>query len=130
MHAMSVFKLPQTFLAELESLMTNFLWGQKDKERKVHWISWNRMCIPKSHEGLGFKKLNTFNLSLLTKQRWPIHQQEDSLLHRLYTARYFPDTTFFDLHLGPNPSFVWHEIGKQEDGWKKVVCGALGMERW
>lgn len=33
----------------------------------------------KSQGGLGFKKPNTFNLALLAKKGWRIHQQENSL---------------------------------------------------
>lgn len=86
MHAMSCFKLLITLCSKLENLMSNFWWGQKDNEQKIHWIKWNRMCNPKSYGGLGFKKLNIFNMALIAKKGWRIHQQEQSLLHKLYKA--------------------------------------------
>lgn len=34
--AMSYFKLPFTFCSELENLMKNFWWSQKEEEKKIH----------------------------------------------------------------------------------------------
>lgn len=79
------------------------------------------MCKPKSHGGLSIKKLNTFNMALLAKQDWRIQQQEQSLLHRLYKARYFPNKSFFESHLGPNPSFAWRGIWKSKQ-WIEKGC--------
>lgn len=81
MHAMSCFKLSLTLVIELERLMTKFWWGQKNKEQKIHWISWSNMCNLKSQGGLGFKKSSTFNLALQAKQGCRIHQQAISLLY-------------------------------------------------
>ena len=39
MYTMSCFKLPDTLYKELNSMMSNFWWGQKDKERKMAWIA-------------------------------------------------------------------------------------------
>lgn len=51
MFVMSCFKISMTFCIELESLMANFWWGQKDFENKIHWIGWDNMCIPKFRDG-------------------------------------------------------------------------------
>ena len=34
------------------------------------WISWDKLCAPKSCGGIGFKQLKQFNLALLPKQGW------------------------------------------------------------
>lgn len=105
--AMSYFKLPSTFCVEMESLMANFWWGQKEEEKKIHWIGWDKLCLSKFHGGLGFKKISTFNLAILAKQGWRLSQNESSLLHRLYKAKYFPSISFFYSPLGRNPSYAW-----------------------
>ena len=43
MYTMSCFKLPDTLCKELNPLMGNFWWGQKDKERKMAWVSWEKL---------------------------------------------------------------------------------------
>ena len=49
-------------------MIRNFWWGQKQDEKKMAWLSWDKLCSPKADGGLGFKKLKEFNLSLLAKQ--------------------------------------------------------------
>ena len=53
---------------DLNSMVRNFWWGQKENERKMAWISWDKLCQRKSEGELGFKDLKVFNLALLAKQ--------------------------------------------------------------
>ena len=68
MYTMNCFKLPNSLCNELNSLMRNFWWGQREKERKLAWIAWEKMCTPKVEGGMGFKDIKAFNLALLAKQ--------------------------------------------------------------
>ena len=38
-YTMSCFKLLKSLSQEMNSMMSNFWWGQKEKERKMAWIS-------------------------------------------------------------------------------------------
>ena len=51
-------------------MIRNFWWGQKQDERKLNWMSWDKLCMPKVDGGMGFKQLKPFNLALLAKQSW------------------------------------------------------------
>lgn len=93
---MSYFKLPKTLYTEMERLMGNFWWGQKEYERKIHWNILDKMCIPKCKGGMGFRNLHSFNLAILVKQGWRILKDDQSLLHKIYKARYFPHFSLFD----------------------------------
>lgn len=62
------------------------------------------MCSPKCQGGLGFCNLKTFNISLLAKQGWRILQNEGTLLHQVFKARYFSKSSFFDAPHSLNPS--------------------------
>lgn len=108
--AMSVFKLPVTLCTHLECLMANFWWGQKEDERWIYWVSWDKICRSKFQGSLGFRKLSYFNIALLVKQGWRVIQNENSLLHRVLKARYFPHSTFFDATLGKSPFYKWRRI--------------------
>lgn len=68
------------------------------------------MCRPKSEEGLDFRNLHDFNVALLGKQRWRLLTQPDSLVSKVYKARYFPHCSFISAKLGGNPSYVWRSI--------------------
>ena len=110
MYMMNCFKLPESLCNELNTKMRNFWWAQRDKERKLAWIAWEKMCTPKNEGGMGFKDLKAFNLALLTKQGWRISQDSDSLAHRVLKEKYFPDSNFLKAELGKNPSYTWRSL--------------------
>ena len=82
-YTMSCFKLPKTWCTDLQSTISNFWWGQRNSEHKIHWTKWSKVCQQKSHGGLGFKDLQAFNLTLLAKQGWRLLQNTTSLFYRL-----------------------------------------------
>jgi len=63
---------------------------------------------------MSFKSLETFNLAMLGKQGWRIMTNPESLIARIYKARYFPRCSFFESTLGHKPSFVWRSICNSE----------------
>ena len=109
-YTMNCFKIPDSLCSELNSLISNFWWGQWEKERKLAWISWEKMCKPKVDGGMGFKDLRAFNLALLVKQGWRLFKNLGSLTHRILKARYFPDRNFMEAQLGPKPSYSWRSL--------------------
>lgn len=69
------------------------------------------MCASKFHGDLGFlKSLNVFNMALLAKQGWQILKNENTLLHQVLKARYFPKSSFFYASLSSTASFTWRGI--------------------
>ena len=79
-------------------------------EKKLAWMSWEKMCLPKERGGLGFRDLKTFNLALLAKQGWRLQTNSSSLFYRVYKAKYFPRCDFVDAELGGQPSYAWKSI--------------------
>jgi len=63
----------------------------------------------KSNGGLGFKDLTAFNLAMLGRQGWKFLTEPDSLVSRMFKAKYFPNT-FLTATIGHNPSYVWRSI--------------------
>lgn len=63
---------------------------------------------------MGFKNLGTFNLAMLGKQGWRIMTNPESLIARIYKARYYPRCNFFEATLVHKPSFVWRSICKSK----------------
>ncbi|XP_030970005.1 uncharacterized protein LOC115990301 [Quercus lobata] len=66
-YTMSVFKLSDTLCDEMTSMVRSFWWGQTNGRNKMPWLSWDKVCVPKSDGDLGFQNLKAFNLALLSK---------------------------------------------------------------
>ena len=56
-YTMSVFQLPVKLCEELRALCARFWWGQVGNERKIHWLSWEKLTRPKVDGGMRFKDL-------------------------------------------------------------------------
>ena len=69
-YTMSCFKIPDFLCDDKTSMIRNFWWGQKHDERKMAWLTWEKLCEPKDSGGMGFCQLKQFNLALLAKQGW------------------------------------------------------------
>ncbi|XP_075654781.1 uncharacterized protein LOC142624945 [Castanea sativa] len=110
-YTMSCFKLSDSLCDELMGMISrNFWWGQKKEERKIAWLSWQKMCEPKCDGGLGFKNLKWFNMALLAKQGWHLQMGGDSLVYRVLKAKYFATGDFVHASIGHNPSYTWRSL--------------------
>ncbi|XP_060972488.1 uncharacterized protein LOC115720321 [Cannabis sativa] len=115
-YAMSVFLLPLGTCKEIEKLMASFWWKtNSNKGRGIIWMSWDCLAIPKDEGGMGFRHLHDFNLAMLAKQDWRLLCNPNSLVAKVYKAKYFPHTDFLSAKLGNNPSFVWRSIWGAQD---------------
>jgi ribonuclease HI len=111
-YVMSVYLLPETTVKEIERMMNSFWWGGGVHNQGIRWLSWDRMAYPKALGGMGFRDLHSFNLAMIAKQGWNIITKPHTLVAKIYKARYFPNSSFFDSRLGHNPSYTWRGIWK------------------
>ena len=90
--------------------MQKFWWGHKENDKKISWLSWEKMRISKAKGGMGFRDLISFNKAFLAKQGWRLVQDPNSLLGSILKVKYFPRGTFLEAKVGSRPSFVWMSI--------------------
>jgi len=110
-YVMSIFQLPHTLIDSIEKMLNSFWWGNgKTTQRGIHWMNWEKLSAPKIHGGMGFKDLSAFNLAMLGKQGWKFITEPDTLVARIFKARYFPSGSYLTATVGHNPSYVWRSI--------------------
>ena len=109
-YTMGVFQLPVKLYEELQSMCARYWWGQIGNERKIHWLSWDKLSRPKLEGGVGFKNLRQFNLAMLAKQGWRLMQDQEMLAFKCLKARYFPRYHFLEASDSPNNSYIWKSI--------------------
>ena len=68
-YIMSVFLLPKSLCKDINSLMSKFFWGQKQKDSCIAWMSWSKMGKAKDNSGLGFRDFGVVQLSSSSKTR-------------------------------------------------------------
>jgi hypothetical protein len=107
---MGCFRLTNNMCSKLQSAAARFWWGAADGQRKVHWISWDRMSMPKTKGGMGFRNFADFNQALLAKQAWRLQTNPDSLCSRVLRARYYKGGRFLTALCPKGASFTWKII--------------------
>lgn len=109
-YAMSCFRLTKHHCHKIMSAMAAFWWNECSDKKKIHWVSWPKLCMPKEFGGLGFRNIEDFNQALLVKQAWKLLNEPQSLLAQVYRGRYYANKDFLECGKSYKPSYVWRSI--------------------
>jgi len=108
---MCTFLLPTSLGEEIQKMINSFWWERNRRNgRGIHWLSWDKLTMRKEYGGMGFRHQFGFNLAMLGKQGWNLLVEQDTIVTRIYKARYFSRDNFLGTRLGHNPSFIWRCI--------------------
>ncbi|GKV31782.1 hypothetical protein SLEP1_g40447 [Rubroshorea leprosula] len=85
---MSVFVIPKGIIYAIDKIRKSFLWGGKGEDRKINWVSWERVCKKKEEGGLGVRDLRKFNLALMGKWWGRLAENGEGLWKRIIVEKY------------------------------------------
>ncbi|XP_071924161.1 uncharacterized mitochondrial protein AtMg00310-like [Coffea arabica] len=133
-YVMSCCMLPKDLCRKISSEMAKFWWGQREKEHRIHLLSWGRLADGKAERGLGFRELHEFNLVLLAKQLWRILTRPNLLMSKVTRARYFKGTSIWAMKSQSTDSWYWRSLLKArellEEGIRKRVGDGKSIDIW
>jgi hypothetical protein len=98
-YAMACFDLTKSLCDSISQMVCQYWWSQQDNESRMHWIGWEKMKLPKSEGGLGFRDLFSFNMAM-------------RYAFRVLSAKYFPDGDVLKARPLTGMSYVWRSILK------------------
>ena len=87
-------------------------------------VGWDKVCMPKNHGGLGFKKIDEMNQALLMKLSWEVVSNSDKLWVKVLCSKYGLEPQNLPRSLPAKPgSRIWQAIRNM---WVDTMHGA----RW
>ena len=106
--------------------MRQYWWGVENRKKKMSWVAWERLTLPKSQGGIGFRDMRAYNQALLAKQAWRLLTNPESLCARLLRAKYYPNGNLVDTVFPSNSSAVWKGIEHGPELVKKGILWRVG----
>uniref|UniRef100_A0A2N9IZP5 C2H2-type domain-containing protein n=1 Tax=Fagus sylvatica TaxID=28930 RepID=A0A2N9IZP5_FAGSY len=81
--------LPTRVCSTLDKLNRDFLWGSTEESKKMHMVSWGKICRPRDLGGLGLYSTKARNIALLAKLNWRAMEDPNSLWAKTLIAKPF-----------------------------------------
>lgn len=89
LYSMLIFELPRKICEYLVAITRRFWWKQRAEEfRYLALRSWDSLCQPKNHGGLGFRRSKDVNFAMLEKLGWIILTDHDKLCPQVLRSKY------------------------------------------
>ncbi|CAN1124680.1 Putative ribonuclease H protein At1g65750 [Linum perenne] len=88
-YAMQTSVLPCHICEAINRKTRNFVWGSTNDCRKIHLVSWDEVCRPKEHGGLGLKKAKELNMAFMMKLAFQFFKSPNELWVQVLQHKYF-----------------------------------------
>ncbi|KAL4300536.1 hypothetical protein AHAS_Ahas17G0210700 [Arachis hypogaea] len=76
---MQTMKLLLNVCDRIDSIYRKFIWGGANLVNKPHFLSWGKICSPKSQGGLGFTPARVLNKAIMMKLDWKLVHDREAL---------------------------------------------------
>lgn len=133
-HSMSCFQLPVSLCKRIQSAFTRYWWDGGKGKKKMAWISWEKLTLPKDSGGLGLRDIQAFNEAFLAKISIRLLDNPNGLLGRTLLPKYCPDGNLLSCTSPSAASHGWHSILVGRDlllkklGW--VIGNGASINIW
>lgn len=87
-YVVSIFLIPKKVSRKLDSIMGSFWWKSLANGKGIQFLKNDLMVFPKEKGGLGVRRVEYLNLAMLAKHAVRLHNDPNSLLARVYQAKY------------------------------------------
>ncbi|GJZ85566.1 RNA-directed DNA polymerase, eukaryota, reverse transcriptase zinc-binding domain protein [Tanacetum coccineum] len=118
----SLFIFPFTVCDDIDSLMSNFLWSNKDGIGSMVSVKWSDVCKPKNQGGLGLKSMHEWNISLMAKHLWSIISNKNTIWVKWVKVHKLKG----NIELNRGMSWSWKHLLNLRDKIKEFVNVKLG----
>jgi hypothetical protein len=76
---LSYLKMRNGVIKKIVRIQREFLWGGIKGGKKISWVKWKDVCLPRGQGGLGVRDVGKVNSSLVIKWRWKILQKDNAV---------------------------------------------------
>jgi hypothetical protein len=81
-------KIPAIVAKKIQHIQREFLWGSRRGQKRISWIKWDVLCLPKKKGGLGVRDIRVVNISLLAKWRWRLLFEDHTVWKEVLRSKY------------------------------------------
>jgi hypothetical protein len=108
-YPMSLFLLPRSLCASINSYIRKFWWGYpQDKNHCLSLLSWDNICKPKSSGGLGIRSMEAMNDYLLARLGWKMVSNQPLLWVDSLRGKYLKNgVSFLNASFNALSSWLW-----------------------
>jgi hypothetical protein len=123
-YLMSLFLLPKSLCASINSCIRKFWWGYlQDKKHGLSLLSWANICKPKSLGGLGIRSMEDMNNSLLARLGWKMVSNQPHLWVDSLRGKYLKNgVSFLSAPSNSVSSWLWKGLQKNRKVVEKGAC--------
>lgn len=107
LHTLSCTAVPKAVVLRIERAIKSLLWNKNGAQR-LHWLNWNKVCLPFQEGGLGIRSIADTIKGLQGKLAWNI-MTGTSLWSKLLMQKYGRGR-IFDPGTQQNASKLWKEL--------------------